>query len=262
LPDADRLGQGPGVLTALELHEIAEADHRVLDPFTDAQLLELAAVARVGAGTRVLDLACGKAEMLCRWAQEFGSSGLGVDISPVFTDAACKRAGELGVADQVGIEQADAGSYRAEPGAFDIAACIGATWIGGGVCGTIELLRPAVASNGLLLIGEPFWREPPPADARAAYGAPDLFADLPGLLDRFEEAGTDLVEMVLADEHGWDRYAAAQWWALRRWLDEHPDDPAASQVREFRDESRRVHLSYQRRYLGWGVFVLRPSAVG
>ncbi len=248
------------MLTALELHEIAEADHRILDPLTDAHLLELAAVARVGAGTRVLDLACGKGEMLCRWAQELGSSGLGVDISPVFAAAARKRAVELGVADRVAIEQADASSYRAEPGGFDIAACVGATWIGGGVAGTIELLRPAVGPDGLLLVGEPFWREEPPAEARAAYGEPDLFADLPGLLDRFEDAGADLVEMVLADEHSWDRYAAAQWWALRRWLDDHPDDPAVAQVREFRDEARRAHLTHQRRYLGWGVFVLRPNA--
>jgi SAM-dependent methyltransferase len=258
LPADDRLAQSPGVLTALELHEIAEADHRILDPFTDGHLLELAAVARVGAGTRVLDLACGKGEMLCRWAQEFGASGLGVDLSPVFSDAARKRADELGVADRVTIEQGDAGSYQAEPGAFDIAACVGATWIGGGLAGTIELLRPAVPASGLLLIGEPFWRESPPVEARAAYGEPDLFADLPGLLDRFERVGVDLVEMVVADEHSWDRYAAAQWWALRRWLDEHPDDLAAGQVREFRDEARRVHLAYQRRYLGWGVFVLRP----
>jgi SAM-dependent methyltransferase len=258
LRPVDRLGQGRAVLSVLELHEIAEADHRILDPFTDAHLLELAAVARVGPGTRVLDLACGKGEMLCRWAQEFGSSGLGVDLSPVFSAAARERAVELGVADRVAVEQADASSYRPEPAAFDIAACVGATWIGGGVAGTIELLRAAVAHTGLLLIGEPYWREPPPAEARAGYGAPDLIADLPGLLDRFERAGADLVEMVLADEHGWDRYAAAQWWALRRWLDEHPGDPRAGQVREFRDEARRAHLAYQRRCLGWGVFVLRP----
>jgi SAM-dependent methyltransferase len=259
LQPADRLGHGRAVFTFLELHEIAEADHQILDPFTDAHLLELARVARVGAGTRVLDLACGKGEMLCRWAQEFGSSGVGVDISPVFADAARKRAVELGVADRVGIEQADASTYRPEPGAFDIAACVGATWIGDGTVGTIELLRPAVPPTGLLLIGEPFWREPPPADARTALGGdPDAFTDLPGLLDRFDSMGTDLVEMVLADEHSWDRYAAAQWWALRRWLDEHPDDPRAGQVREFRDEARRGHLAYQRRYLGWGVFVLRP----
>ncbi|HLU60250.1 MAG TPA: class I SAM-dependent methyltransferase [Pseudonocardia sp.] len=246
------------MLSVLELHEIAEADHRILNPFTDAHLMELAAVARVGPGTRVLDLACGKGELLCRWAQELGSTGVGVDLSPVFTAAARARAAELGVADRVAFVQGDAAAYRPEPGGFDIAACIGATWIGGGVGGTIELLRAAVRPTGLVLVGEPFWREPPTAQARAAFGEPDPFTDLPGLLDRFEDAGADLVEMVLTDEHGWDRYVAAQWWALRRWLDEHPGDPAAEQVRAFRDESRRAHLAHQRRYLGWGVFVLRP----
>jgi SAM-dependent methyltransferase len=246
------------VFSALELHEIAEAGHRILNPLTDAQLLELGAVSRVGPSTRILDLACGKGELLCRWAQVFGSRGVGVDLSPVFTAAARERADELDVADRVRVEQGDAAGYRPERAAFDIAACLGATWIGGGVAGTVALLRAAVPSTGLLLIGEPFWREPPPAAARAAYGDPDLFADLPGLLDRFEAAGVDLVEMVLTDEHGWDRYAAAQWWQLRRWLDEHPDDPRAEQVRGFRDEVRRGHLAHQRRYLGWGVFVLRP----
>ena len=85
------------------------------------------------------------------------------------------------------------------------------------------------------------------------------FSDLPGLLDRFKAARTDLVEMVLADEHSWDRYVAAQWWTLRQWLDSHPGDPLTPDVQTFLDDSQREYLSYQRRYLGWGVFVLRPS---
>ncbi|MGH3503565.1 MAG: SAM-dependent methyltransferase [Nocardioidaceae bacterium] len=245
---------------SLMLHEIAEADHRVLDPFTDAQLMELGAVARIGPGSRVLDLACGKGEMLCRWAQEFGSTGVGIDLSEIFVAAARARAEQLRVADRVVIDQGDAGAYEPEPAAFDVASCIGATWIGHGMSGTIDLLRPAVTAEGLVLVGEPFWRETPPREAHEAFGSdPDEFTDLPGLLDRFESAGVDLVEMVLADRHSWDRYVAAQWWNLRQWLDARPDDPMASDVRHFLDESRRNHLTYQRRYLGWGVFVLRPS---
>jgi SAM-dependent methyltransferase len=244
------------VLSFLELAEIAFGDHRSVDPLTDDQLIEIGAVARVGPETRVLDLACGRGEMLCRWASEFGSSGVGVDISSAFATAARQRAVELGVTDRVMIEEADASTYPPRS-RFDIASCLGATWIGGGLAGTIDLLRRA-APDGLLLVGEPYWREPPPADAAAALGLADHdVSDLAGLLDRFDAAGADLTEMVLADEHGWDRYAAAQWWALRRWLDEHPEDPRAPQVREFRDQVRRSHLTYQRRYLGWGVFVLR-----
>ena len=61
------------------------------------------------------------------------------------------RATELAVADRVLIEQGDAGAYACEPGAFDVACCIGATWIGGGVAGTIDLLRRVVGTAGLLL---------------------------------------------------------------------------------------------------------------
>ena len=243
---------------SLPLHEIAEASHRILDPFTDAQLMEVGAAARVGRGTRVLDLACGKGEMLNRWAQEFGSRGVGVDISEVFVAAARSRAKKLGVADHVVIEHGDAQTFDPEPGAFDIASCVGATWVGNGVAGTIDLLRPATTSNGLLLIGEPYWQEPPSPEAERALGDGE-FTDPPGLLDRFTAARTDLVEMVLADQHSWDRYVAAQWWTLWQWLDSHPGDPLAPDVQTFLDDSRREYLTYQRRYLGWGVFVLKPS---
>jgi hypothetical protein len=117
-----------------------------------------------------------------------------------------------------------------------------------------------VRPGGLVLIGEPFWREPPPAEACASLDArPGEFGALPGLLDRFEAAGAELVDMVLADETGWDRYVAAQWWTLRQWLDTHPDDNRYDEVRQFLDRSRRAHLTHQRRYLGWGAFVLRLS---
>ena len=76
-------------------------------------------------------------------------------------------------------------------------------------------MRPALAPGGLLLIGEPFWREEPPGEAHAALdlGA-DAFTSLPGTLERFEAAGLELLEMVLADGNSWDRYVAAQWWTV------------------------------------------------
>ena len=71
-----------------------------------------------------------------------------------------------------------------------------------------------------------------------------------------QDAGWDVIEMVLADEASWDRYVAAQWLNLRRFLDEHPDDPLAP---AFRDELTTAPLDYvtnQRPYLGWGVLAL------
>ena len=65
--------------------------------------------------------------------------------------------------------------------------------------------------------------------------------------------------MVLADEDSWDRYLGAQWWTVAAWLDGHPGHPDAAEMREYLNRSRRSHLAYGRRYLGWGVFVLRAA---
>jgi SAM-dependent methyltransferase len=243
----------------LRHHEIAEAGHRILNPFTEPKLRLLGEVSGVSTGSRVLDLACGKGEMLSRWAEWFGSRGVGVDLSPVFLAAAVGRATELGVGDRLTFVQGDAGTYEPEPGAFDIGACIGATWIGGGLAGTIELLRPAIRSDGRLLLGEPYWIEPPPDEAVEAFGfAPDEFASLEGTLDRFEAADTELVEMVLADGDSWDRYEAAQWRTIAAWLAANPADPDRDAMRAFLDDGRRTYLRWGRRYLGWGVFVVQP----
>ena len=250
-------------MDVLRQHEIAEAGHRILNPFTDEKLELLGQLCRWRRDMRLLDLCSGKGEMLCTWAQRHGIRGLGVDISEVFVPAARVRAAHLGVADRVRFVRADASTFRVQPESFDAVACIGATWIGGGLAGTIDLMRPPLAPDGLLLIGEPFWREPPPEGAHQALGlGAGEFVSLPGTLDRLTAAGVELVEMVLADEDSWDRYVAAQWWTVAAWLDEHPGHTGAAGMREYLDRSRYAHLAFGRRYLGWGVFVLRPRAAG
>lgn len=245
-------------MNTLELHEISEADHRVLNPITEDKLMLLGELCRLQPGQQHLDLASGKGEMLCRWAQRWGTGGVGVDISEVFHPVAQARAAELGVADRVRFELADASTYVAELEAYDIVSCIGATWIGDGVAGTVDLMRTALRPGGLLLVGEPFWHEGTPADAAAAIGVgADDFTTLPGTMDRFEAAGAELVEMVLADHDTWDRYEAAQWWTVHEWLSAHPDHADAPELRAFLDRSRRNHLRWRRPWLGWGVFVLR-----
>jgi hypothetical protein len=141
----------------------------------------------------------------------------------------------------------------------DVACCIGATWIGGGVRGTLEILERSLRPGGLILVGEPFWRsEPSSPEALAACHAStvDAYAFLPDLVDSFGDLGYDVVEMVLADEDSWDRYRAAQWLNVRRWLDAHPDDELAPAMREELTRAPGDYARYERSLLGWGVFAL------
>ncbi|MFC7584098.1 hypothetical protein ACFQYP_10350 [Nonomuraea antimicrobica] len=86
----------------------------------------------------------------------------------------------------------------------------------------------------------------------------DSLASLIGTADRAEEAGFELLEMVLASPDTWDRYMASQWWTVSDWLRDNPDDPDVPGMRDFLTRSQRSHLEYGRDHLGWGVFILRP----
>ncbi len=237
---------------------IRESSHRIHNPLTPGKYAALGQALHLAPGARVLDLASGSGEMLCTWAHDLGFTGTGVDISTVFTAQAQARATELGVTDKVEFIHGDASGYIADQ-PVDVAACIGATWIGDGVAGTAELLSRSLRPGGLMLIGEPYWRRTPPDQATAqACHATELsyFMPLPELIERFGSLGYDVVEMILADQDSWDRYAAAQWLNMRRWLDQNPDDALAPEVRAELTAEPSRYARYTREYLGWGVFAL------
>jgi len=237
---------------------VRESAHRIHNPLTAAQYATLGASLRLPPGTRVLDLASGSGEMLCTWARDLGFTGTGVDLSTVFTAQAQARARELGVADRVEFVHGDASGHVAdEP--VDLAACVGASWIGGGVAGTVELLDRSLRPGGTMLVGEPYWRRTPPDEETAVAchaSAVSDFLPLHGLLEQLGGLGYDVVEMMLADEASWDRYVAAQWLSMRRWLDAHPDDELAPEVRHELTTEPARYARYQREHLGWGVFAL------
>ncbi|HOC42643.1 MAG TPA: class I SAM-dependent methyltransferase [Thermoanaerobaculales bacterium] len=240
------------------MFNIAESAHRIHDPITPDKLATLGAALRLESRARVLDLGSGSGEMLCTWARDHGVIGTGVDMSRLFTEQAKLRAEELGVADRVTFIHGDAAGYVADE-KVSVAACVGATWIGGGVAGTIELLARSLRPGGIILIGEPYWRQLPPTEDVAKgcrAGSISDFLRLPELLASFGHLGYDVVEMVLADQDGWDRYEAAKWLTMRRWLDANPDDELAHDVRAELTSGPERYAAYAREYLGWGVFAL------
>ena len=239
---------------------ITESAHRIHNPFTPEKFAALGAALRLEPGTSLLDLGSGSGEMLCTWARDHRIVGTGIDLSPLFTEQARTRAKELGVADRVTFIHDDAAGYVADP-KVDVAACVGATWIGGGVAGTLELLSRSLRPGGILLVGEPYWRQLPPTDEVAQGCLAKTLSDfltLPELLGSFGLLGYDVVEMVLADQDGWDRYEAAKWLTMRRWLESNPDDEMAQEVRDRLTSEPVRHAAYTREYLGWGVFALMP----
>ena len=240
------------------IFNITDSAHRIHDPITPEKLATLGRALRLESGARVLDLGSGSGEMLCTWARDHGVIGTGIDMSRLFTEQAKRRAEELGVADQVTFVHGDAAGYVSDE-KVDVAACVGATWIAGGVAGTVELLARSLCPGGIIVVGEPYWRQLPPTEDIAKGCLANAISDfltLPKLLAAFGRLGYDVVEMVLADQDDWDRYEAAKWLTMRRWLEANPDDGFAVDVRARLTTEPGRYSTYTREYLGWGVFAL------
>ena len=93
-----------------------------------------------------------------------------------------------------------------------VAACVGATWIAGGVAGTIELLARSLRSGGIILIGEPYWRQLPPTEDVAKGCLANSISDfllLPELLASFGHLGYDVVELRSLIQEIWRLFLAA-----------------------------------------------------
>src|SRR5205085_316972 len=115
-------------------------------------------------GQQLLDLGCGRGELLCQAASVHGVTGIGLDTMPAFIDDAVARAAQLGVEDAVQFIVGDAAGYaRASVESFDVVCCLGASWMCESLPELLHLMRSRTTREGRTVLGEPYWIEPPPS---------------------------------------------------------------------------------------------------
>ncbi len=74
---------------------VGHQNHTFCNPLCEAKFAEVIERLDLPARARVLDIACGKAELLVQVAQRWGCSGIGVDVSPPFVaDSRANIAGD------------------------------------------------------------------------------------------------------------------------------------------------------------------------
>jgi SAM-dependent methyltransferase len=237
------------------LWEVAERDHDIQNPCSPEKIRLLGERLRLGPESRVLDIACGRGGPALLLADTFGAHVTGVERSAAFAQAARERAAERGLTDRIELVDGDAAAFPLEPGAWDAALCLGASFVFGGLDATLAALTPSVRPGGHVAVGEPYLRRPLPDDIED-----EGFLSLEETAARLEPAGLHLVGLVAASEDDWDRYESLHWQALEEWLAAHPDDPDAEALLQQHERSRREYLRVGRDLFGWAILVgLKPQ---
>jgi len=241
--------------------DITHREHVFCNPIGVEKFEELIALLRLGPGDRVLEIATGKAEFIVRLAERYGIGGVGVDLSPYFVADARKKHHQRVPDAPLEFLEMDGADYQPEQSErFSLVACIGASWIYGGHRGTLEALNKMASHGSWVVVGEPFWRQEPPAAYLAVIGEDhSTFGTHAGNVAIGQEHGLELVYTLVSNRDDWDRYEGLQWYAAELWASEHPDDPDVEDVLERVRQGKDAYLRWGRESLGWAIYVFRKG---
>ena len=243
---------------------ITHADHVVCNPTSIGKLDELIALLDLPPSPRILDVACGKGELLLRIAEHYDrTDGYGhsldavaIEISPYFiADLRDKHRLRASTA-RLEVLEMDGAEYKAPPDSFDLTMCVGASWVFHGMEGTLRYLAAATRPGGKVLVGEPFWIAEPPAEYLEYSGLKrDQFGSHESNVEAGVAAGLTPWLALVSNSDEWDRYETLQWRAAARYAQAHPEDPDLAELLDRVEHSRREYLRWGRTILGWSLYL-------
>ncbi|MBC8328972.1 MAG: class I SAM-dependent methyltransferase [Planctomycetes bacterium] len=213
------------------------------------------------ANSLVLDVGCGRAELLVRLVAAFGCRGVGVDPNPYAIEIARAEAARRVPEDRIELLQERFETDAVPQASQDLAICLGSTQAFDGFESALWILRERVRPGGLLLLGEGFWRREPAKEYLEflGCGVGDLHSHLVNLR-LAEESGLEVLRARETTEAEWSAYEDRYSQNLLNWTEEHPDDPDAPGFRAHIEGWRQAYLEWGRSTLGFGIYLLqRPE---
>jgi SAM-dependent methyltransferase len=243
-------------------YAVLERYHKLQNPTSAEKIRLLGERLDLGPESHVLDVASGRGGPALVLASELGCRITCIERAEEFVDVARRRTHDAGLDGLIEIVQSDASTFPLEREHYDAALCLGASFVWGGLAGTLAALVPAVrAGGGHVAVGEPYWRTWPLPDAYDP-GPYDEYATLAETVARVQSAGLTPMTLIDSSLDDWDRYETLHWLAAEDWLAENPDDPDSAEIRAHHERWRDRYLRWDRELVGWAIIVGRKGEDG
>lgn len=246
----------PPVGHPLRFSTIAHAGRTILGPVSADRADALVAALQPAPGARIVELGCGKADLLIRILRRWpGVSAEGFDRDPWFLADARAAAEAAGVLPRLSLIETDAPGARLAGREVDLAIAIGATGIVGGQRETVAFLASIVGPGGVVVFGDGVWSADPPEAGLRSFGMEraELVEGCDGLAALGVAAGLELEGAEVVSIGEWDAYEAAYVDAVLRWADEQPDDAERSAFLARAAAMRDSYASWRRGTMGFAI---------
>jgi SAM-dependent methyltransferase len=215
------------------------------------------AIGRLPSG-RVLEIGCGKAEILARICEFTGATGLGIDLPGSLAEEPSHLAADLGVRRKLTIRFIDASEYLAAASdRFDVVILCGASHAVGGFSQLPDVATKVLNPGGWLILGELAWRASPHESFLNRLGM--RAEDLPRLPGMPEFLAVEGLNPILWREIPTEQFMEYEDRLLENGLAfarSRPHDPMAQEIERRAEEWHELMRTagIEQFSFGWGVF--------
>jgi cyclopropane fatty-acyl-phospholipid synthase-like methyltransferase len=237
---------------------IGHTDIRFWNPVGGAVIEDWIAALALTPESRILDVGCGRAELLLRVVERYGCAGVGVDGSSMAIDLGRQELAHRLPQANCELRCAPFTASEFAPDSLDLACCVGSSHAIGNYPQTLEVLSRLVKPGGLILVGEGYWqREPAPEYLGFLQSSRDELLSHQGNIELATSKSLQLLRAYQSTPTDWARYEDGYAANLYTFLAANPDDPDADAIRERIDSWRNAYQRWGRDTLGFGLYLLR-----
>lgn len=235
---------------------IAHGDLEVWNPVDLQTQLSVVSEAGLGPGSTVLDVGCGRGELLRRIREQYHCDCLGIDLESQVIDLAETHVQAPDLGGTLNLRAEGFSADRFVPRSFDLVVCMGSTHAVGTYQETLEVLGGLAKPGGCLLLGEGFWESEPALDYLQFLSiSRDDLLDHPGNIRAGEQAGFQIIAEHRSTREQWDHYETTYARNVDRYLELNPQDPEAPLMKSRIDNWRDAYQKWGRGTLGFGIYL-------